>query len=572
MVTGAATSGIRAAEATIGLLRDTAAALAGARTMDDMLRQCTEAVVAWQGAAFARVWVLDEGGDVLSLRASAGLYTHTDGAHSRIPVGAFKIGGIAAERAPHLTNDVANDDQVTDPEWAQREGMVSFAGYPLLVVDELVGVLALFSREPLSEATLDALATVADALALGVRRLQVEEARRAEGEVVDVLYRAGASIAGVHRLESVVQTAVDAATSLTDARFGAFFYTALDERGATSMRSALSGVDDDAFSALPLNVFGGTEVVRVADVTAGRRYGRIPPYRSYLAVPVILRTGDVIGNLVLGHEGVGAFDERAERIAVGIAGHAAAAVEAVRLYQAEHRLALAFQRALLPSASPVMPGARAAARYIPASDYAEIGGDWFDVSTLPDGRVALTVGDVVGHDLGAALAMSRIRNAVQLYALDGHEPAEALFRAERFMAAAGIDVLATVLHGVYEPDTRRLALVRAGHLPPLFVGAGGAVGWMWLPELEGVMLGVDSGVRRPTARVQLEPGDMLLFVTDGLLERRDESVEVGMARVEELVRAHRTADPDVLCDLLVERFTIAGQQADDVALLALAVD
>ncbi|MET0646609.1 MAG: PAS domain S-box protein [Pyrinomonadaceae bacterium] len=139
------------------------------------LQRCAEAVVKHLDAAFARVWTIERGSDVLELQASAGLYTHTDGPHGRVPVGKFKIGLIAAERRPHLTNSVVGDARVGDQEWARREGMVAFAGYPLLVEDRLAGVLALFARKALPADTLEALASVANIIAQGIERRRAEE-------------------------------------------------------------------------------------------------------------------------------------------------------------------------------------------------------------------------------------------------------------------------------------------------------------------------------------------------------------------------------------------------------------
>ncbi len=156
------------------LRADISAALADERDVSLMLRRCCEALVDQLGVAFARVWILDEPEAMLRLHASAGMYTHLDGDHAAVPVGKFKIGRIAATRAPHLTNDVAHDPQVGNPEWAKRERMVAFAGYPLLVSGELVGVLAMFSRERLPEDTLNALAGVADTIGQGVVRRHIE--------------------------------------------------------------------------------------------------------------------------------------------------------------------------------------------------------------------------------------------------------------------------------------------------------------------------------------------------------------------------------------------------------------
>ena len=141
-----------------------------------VLQTCVESVVRHLGAAFARVWTIERGADVLELRASAGMYTHLDGPHGQVPVGKFKIGLIAAERRPHLTNAVVGDPRVGDQEWARREGMVSFAGYPLLVEDRLVGVLAMFAREELPADTLEALSSVGNVIAQGIERRRAEEA------------------------------------------------------------------------------------------------------------------------------------------------------------------------------------------------------------------------------------------------------------------------------------------------------------------------------------------------------------------------------------------------------------
>ena len=115
-------------------------------TLPDTLKQCSEALVHHLDAAFARIWTLNREKKVLELQASAGMYTHLDGSHSQIPVGQFKIGLIAQERQPHFTNNVIGDPRVHDQEWAAREGIVAFAGYPLIVENQVVGVMGLFSR------------------------------------------------------------------------------------------------------------------------------------------------------------------------------------------------------------------------------------------------------------------------------------------------------------------------------------------------------------------------------------------------------------------------------------------
>ena len=149
--------------------------LAGRDSLHYVLQRCAEALVKHLDAAFARIWTLSEAEQMLELQASAGLYTHLDGAHGRVPVGQFKIGRIAATREPHLTNSVIGDPQVGDQQWAEREGMQAFAGYPLIVGDKLLGVAAMFSRHPLASDTLETLASIANTIAQGIERHLVEE-------------------------------------------------------------------------------------------------------------------------------------------------------------------------------------------------------------------------------------------------------------------------------------------------------------------------------------------------------------------------------------------------------------
>jgi PAS domain S-box-containing protein len=143
--------------------------------LPEMLHRCAETLVGHLEAAFARIWTLNEQENVLELQASAGMYTHLDGAHSRIKFGQWKIGLIAQERQPHVSNRVLGDPQISDQEWARREGMVSFAGYPLIVDNELLGVLAMFARHTLSDVTLRAMASAANTIALAIERKRREE-------------------------------------------------------------------------------------------------------------------------------------------------------------------------------------------------------------------------------------------------------------------------------------------------------------------------------------------------------------------------------------------------------------
>jgi len=150
--------------------------LTTSENLQDMLQQCSDSLVRHLDAAFARIWTFNDAENCLELQASAGMYTRIDGSHSHVPVGKFKIGLIAAERKPHITNAVLGDPLVHDQEWAKQEGMVAFAGHPLVIGDKLVGVMAMFSRNQLSDVTLKALGSVSNAIAIGIERKRNEKA------------------------------------------------------------------------------------------------------------------------------------------------------------------------------------------------------------------------------------------------------------------------------------------------------------------------------------------------------------------------------------------------------------
>ena len=164
------------------LTSDVGIALTQSGGLRAMLQLCAEALVRHLDVALARIWTLDDAGEVLELQASAGMYTHIDGAHSRVPLGCYKIGVIARDRRPQLTNQVVGDPQIHDQEWVRREGLVAFAGYPLVLHDRVLGVMAMFARHALSEFVPKALGSVASVVTVGIERKRAEQALRRSEE------------------------------------------------------------------------------------------------------------------------------------------------------------------------------------------------------------------------------------------------------------------------------------------------------------------------------------------------------------------------------------------------------
>lgn len=293
---------------------------------------------------------------------------------------------------------------------------------------------------------------------------------------------------------------------------------------------------------------------------------------SLLVLPLRAR-GVVLGLLVISRAGTRApFDEDDMELGMEIAGRASSALDNARLYVREREGALMLQRTLLPQFVPEPPGVRVAFRYVPGSSGTEVGGDWFDVIPLAGGRVAFVVGDVMGHGLGAAATMGRLRTAVRTLAGLDMPPDELLRRVNDLGDDLAHDRsegwMATALYAVYDPSTRRCCAATAGHLPPVLVdatGGAGAESAVRLVELPtGAPLGV-TGVEFEAAELEVPDGAVLVLYTDGLVEARHEDISDGLDRLCDVLRLPFTSLEDACDDVLAAMGP--GREPDDVALL-----
>ena len=236
----------------------------------------------------------------------------------------------------------------------------------------------------------------------------------------------------------------------------------------------------------------------------------------------------------------------------------------LEVYQREHRIAETLQRSLLPERLPPIEGLEMAARYLPGARGAAIGGDWYDVLERPDGRVALVVGDVVGHGLRAAASMGQLRNAFRAYGMVEASPAEVVARINRLVMTGVEQVMATVLYLVLDRETGEVSFSAAGHPPPLVIAPGGP---HYLEGGRSVPIGAaDPAVFRESTAI-LPPGSSLLLYTDGLVERRDTPLG---ERFDQLAAAARGAGSDLngLCEDVLAGVLGDAEPGDDVALLA----
>jgi serine phosphatase RsbU (regulator of sigma subunit) len=237
-----------------------------------------------------------------------------------------------------------------------------------------------------------------------------------------------------------------------------------------------------------------------------------------------------------------------------------------RRYEHDHRLVESLQRSILLDQLPALAGVRLAARYLPGGGEVRVGGDWYDVIPLPDGRIGLVIGDVAGHGIESAALMSQLRNALRAYALEHASPAAVVDRLDRLLHHLEPAGMATIVYLVYEPRTRELSFVAAGHPYPLLVGADEAT--VFLDGGRSLPLGTGLDERRTDATVTLAPGSTLVLYTDGLIERRGESLDQGFATLAR--SAHDdTHDPDAVCDAILQTLLGDGPPDDDVAMLVL---
>src|SRR5215469_15919768 len=222
----------------------------------------------------------------------------------------------------------------------------------------------------------------------------------------------------------------------------------------------------------------------------------------------------------------------------------------------------ALQESLLPAALPVIRGAQLAARYVPGRGV--VGGDWYDVFTLPSGELGVVIGDVAGSGLPAAVIMGRMRSALRSYALRTTDPGKVLDRLDQKMQHFEPEAMATVAYAVFDRSLDRAHIASAGHLPPVFATAGQA--GVLTDVAGGLMIGVDPGMRRRVTTVKVPPGALLCFYTDGLVERPETPLDEDLASLCQAVTAE---PPEDVCAAVMAAMVGTESVRDDVALLVL---
>jgi anti-anti-sigma factor len=283
-----------------------------------------------------------------------------------------------------------------------------------------------------------------------------------------------------------------------------------------------------------------------------------------VALPLIV-AGTVVGVVGIGFTTPRRLTSVERSTLLALAEQGAQALDRARLYRSEQGIAETLQRSLLPQQLPLLSRLALAARYLPGAAGTRAGGDWYDVVELTDTCVAIAVGDVVGQGPAAAAVMGQLRSALSTALLTGNSPAQALELLDRFAARLPGATASTAACLIVDWGRGVVRWASAGHLPPL-LASGGEV--RFLDGLGGTVLGVPG--RRPFTEgtAEIEPGAVVLLYTDGLVERRGETLDAGLDRLANAFRRHGAEPPDRLASLLVSEILADTDQPDDVALIA----
>ncbi|MFC5172499.1 ATP-binding SpoIIE family protein phosphatase [Streptomyces mutomycini] len=318
-----------------------------------------------------------------------------------------------------------------------------------------------------------------------------------------------------------------------------------------------------------------------------RDFGR----RSWAFLPLI-SSGITMGAWMAGFRHSVAFSPDERSVLTTVARMLAQALTRAGAAETERELSLGLQRAMKPSLGPGVPGLVVAARYIPTGGGLQVGGDWYDTIPLPNGRIALVIGDVQGHDVRAAGLMGQLRIALRAYASEGHRPDAVLSRASRFLSGlteaydladgeepSDATRFATCLYAEADPETGTLDVARAGHPDPVVISIDGTA--VIRQTAGGLPLGVEKDADYPTTRVVLGPGETIMLCTDGLIETGGHDMATGWTRLRPVLEKP-VKDLEELADALVQavhgpdsHYTtgpLVDRREDDIAVLLLRRD
>jgi GAF domain-containing protein/anti-sigma regulatory factor (Ser/Thr protein kinase) len=542
---------------------------------DDLLDELLTRITQILSTDTAAVLLLEPDGKMLRARAARGIEEEVEQG-VRIPVGGGFAGRVAAERRA-ITIEEVDHANVLNPILREK-GIRSLLGVPLLIEGRVIGVLHVGTLTPrrFTADDRDLLQLAADRAALAIEHARLyaqertarENAERAS-QRLEALQRVTDAALGYLSEEELLDELLRRISEILDSDTAAILL--LEPDGATLRPRAARGIEEEVERGVRIPVgrgFAGRvaaerRAITIEDVDHGDVLNPIlreKGIHSLLGVPMLIE-GRVLGVLHVGTLQRRRFTAEDRDLLQLAADRAALAIEHAKLYE-QRRLAEVLQRRLLPERLPQIPGLEIASRYMPAAA-GGMGGDWYDVFNLGRGRIALAVGDVVGHGVGAAAVMAQLRTALRAYAVLGMPPAEVVQAVNRLMWQLGPSSMTTLAYLVLDPAEATLELVNAGHPPPLLVQPDGEASFL---PLQGTMaLGVSGVAAYHSDTIEMPLGATVVLYTDGLVEERGRSIDDGLERLRQLSAGRHQVEG--LCSLLVERM-VPDAPPDDIAIVA----
>jgi serine phosphatase RsbU (regulator of sigma subunit)/anti-sigma regulatory factor (Ser/Thr protein kinase) len=546
---------------------------------DELLSELLLRITEILDADTAAILLLEENGRMLRARAARGIEEEVE-QRVRIPVGTGFAGRVVAERRAVAIDDLDRAD-IVNPILREK-GLRSLLGVPLLIGDRVLGVLHVGSLtgRAFSEQDRDLLQLAADRAAVaiehahiyGQERLARSAAEAATRRMLALQRITDASLAYLP-LDDLLKELLDRITEIVGTDTAAILL--LEENGEMLRARAARGIEEEVEQGVRIPVGGGfagriaaeRHAVAIHDVDHAEILNPIlreKGIRSLLGVPLLIG-GRVLGVLHVGSLTQRLFSDDERDLLQLAADRAAIAIEHAFLFE-QRRIAEVLQRQLLPGDLRGLPGIEIASRYLPASGES-LGGDWYDAFALDGRRIAVVVGDVVGHGLGAAAVMAQLRTALRSYAAEGYPPAAVVERVNGLMAALGPAAMTTLAYALIDPEQETVEIVNAGHPPPLLIRRDG--GSDYVPLTGGIPLGAAPTFRYRSAVHEFEMGAAIVLYTDGLVESRSRAIDDGLQRLREL-GGSPAAGVEALCSQVVEGM-VPEERADDIAIIAARV-
>ena len=551
-----------------------------AQAVEVLYGQALEAIKDVLDADEAAILLANETRDELVARASIGLGEESI-ASLNIRTGQGMAGRVLAERAPLIVDDLSSITLASPA--LKDQGMQSVVAVPIESEQGILGVLHAGSRQRAHFSNSDAelLGLLAERLAVAIDRVQVFEQQRQLGEMSAFLARTARIMAeasdlsaALHRLAAAAMTTLGDICLIDivdDGRLRRLVARHRDPREQTLVDRLRTDYAPEISGAHPAaRVLQSGQVVWAAAMsddflratTQDEEHYAITKklgFRSYLAVPIEADSGPIGTLTMVSCER--SFTPRDVDFVQLLAHQVGSVVGNVQQLDIAARTSHILQAALLPDTLPTVPGMAVHSRYEAASESLEVGGDFYDLALLADDTAWFMVGDVEGHDRGAAALMGQFRSAARILARRGHRPRQLVDELQLAWTHMGFDRLATAVIGKVEPRSGRTALASAGHYPPLLFGGGQA---RYLPVLPTPPFG--SVIKpAPEWSGSLETGETLLLFTDGVISERTLGVDRSMDRLIDVVL---DGDPamEAVCDRVIASRV---DHDDDVALLAL---